>query len=329
MPKRDQLRRLMAIDRQVRGGLCPHPDTLAEELEVSRRVIFNDRAYMVNVLRAPLKFSRERNGWHYTETTWVLPAALVTRGELLAFLLCVEAATRQLGPALENELRAAVEKIGSSLQGRVEVDLESLRRHWSFAAPTSAAASERVLLLLHEAIGRQKVVAMTYFTASRNQETQRHIEPHHLHNAGGDWYVFAFDHGRAKMLTFNAGRIADISLLERSFARQEDFSPEAFLEGGFRTELGPQLFEVAVRFDASQAIYIRERRWHETQTIEELAEGGLILRLRASGLGEIVRWVLQYGSHAEVLSPPELRDLVQTEIERMARAYIKERGDEQ
>jgi hypothetical protein len=56
MPKRDQLRRILEIDRRVRSGEYPHPETLAVELEVARRVIFNDRAYMLNVLGAPLEY---------------------------------------------------------------------------------------------------------------------------------------------------------------------------------------------------------------------------------------------------------------------------------
>ncbi len=49
MPKRDQLRRLVEIDRRIRVGEFPHPDQLATDLEVKRRVIFNDRAYLLNV----------------------------------------------------------------------------------------------------------------------------------------------------------------------------------------------------------------------------------------------------------------------------------------
>ena len=42
---------------------------------------------------------------------------------------------------------------------------------------------------------------------------------------------------------------------------------------------------------------------HETQEpLEELPDGGVILRFRAGGLGEVKRWVMQWGAHAKVLA---------------------------
>lgn len=321
MPKRDQLRRLMEINQRIRAGEFPHPDQLATDLEVSRRVIFNDRAYLVNVLGAPLGFHKERRGWYYTEASYTLPAAVITRGELLALLLAVEAAQRHLEPLLENELLLAVEKIGQSLSENVRVDLESLRRNLTFAPLPRAAVDPANFFLLEEAVEAQKVVEMTYFSAHRSQSSRRQVEPHHVVNAGGDWYVLAFDRAKSKMLTFNIARVESAELLTRGFARQSDFCPDDFVQSGFRAESGPQVYDVAVRFDAAQAPYIRERHFHATQQLEELEDGGVVLHFRASGLGELTRWVLQYGASARVLSPPDLIEQVALQARKLARIY--------
>lgn len=323
MAGRDQLRRILEIDRRVRDGEYPHPDALAIELEVTRRVIFNDRAYMLGTLGAPLEYSRARGGWHYTEPNWMLPSVLITRGELLAFLLAIEAAQRQLGPALKNELVMAIEKIGRGLSSKVAVDLEALRCHFTFASLPAARTEPSTLLTLHEAVDRQSIVEMQYFSAYRNHNSRRQVEPHHLYNCGGDWYVFAFDRAKKKMLTFNAARISHLEMSEKTFLRQSDFSAEEFLQSGFRVETGLQEYSVAIRFDSQQAPYIRERSWHSTQRIEELASGALIVCFQTSGLGEIARSVLQYGSHAEVLAPPQLREMVASQLRAAARMYGK------
>lgn len=323
MPKRDQLRRLMEINQRIRAGDFPHPDQLATDLEVSRRVIFNDRAYLVNVLGAPLEFHRERRGWYYTEESYTLPSAIITRGELLALLLAVEAAQRQLEPILENELMLAVEKIGQSLSENIRVDLEALRRNLTFAPLPRAAVVPATFLLLEEAVASQKVVNMTYFSAYRGQSSRREVEPHHIVNAGGDWYLLAYDRAKTKMLTFNIARVEDAKLLPRGFALQSDFCPDDFVQSGFRAESGPQIYHVAVRFDAAQAPYIRERHFHATQQLEELEDGGVVLRFRASGLGELTRWVLQYGASAHVLSPPELVAQVASQARQLALRYAE------
>lgn len=137
-----QLERIFTIDRKIRDGQFPNAEGLAAELEVSRRVIFNDRKFLLERLGAPLRLDRTRGGWYYSEPTWVLPAVMVTQGELLAFFLSVEIARRNLGGALEASLLGAVEKIARTLPGAVEIDLEGLRAHFSFAAFSFASAIE-------------------------------------------------------------------------------------------------------------------------------------------------------------------------------------------
>ena len=165
---------------------------------------------------------------------------------------------------------------------------------------------------------------MNYFSAYRGHSSYRKVEPHHVVHSNGDWYLWAFDRTKGKMLTFNIARVENPEILPQTFARQEDFSPVDFLQSGFRTESGPELYDVTVRFDTAQAPYIRERDFHATQRREELPNGELLLHFRASGLGELTRWVLQYGPRAKVLSPPELKAAVAAQAQELARMYEEE-----
>lgn len=317
------LERIIHLDQQIREGLYPNADTLAVHWEVSRRVIFSDRKFLLERLRAPLAYNRVRGGWYYSEPNWALPSCMVTQGELLAFFLSVEIAQSNAGDALGTSLRSAVAKIARLLPDSVEVRLDQLRAHYSFAAPSNLGAKSTVLLALHEAIAAQRIVEIVYFTASTGQRKTRTVHPHHLHHAHGDWYLVAFDIGRQKMLSFHVGRIEQHHIGAVTFARQPDFDGEEWVRASFVTESSGAPQNIAIRFDEYQARYIRERRFHQTQTLEEQSDGGVILRFESSGLGEIQRWVLGYGAHAEVLSPPELRHNVQAEIEKM-RAIYKE-----
>ena len=57
----------MEIDRHIREGEYPNNDKLAKILEVSRRVIFKDRSFMIYRLGALIEFDREKGGWFYTD----------------------------------------------------------------------------------------------------------------------------------------------------------------------------------------------------------------------------------------------------------------------
>ncbi len=105
------------------------------------------------------------------------------------------------------------------------------------------------------------------------------------------------------------------------FAPRRDFDLGAFLGEAFQVSMGETREEVAIRFDANQAPYIRDRTFHPSQTVSEEKGGGLTLRFTTSGLDGVARWVLQYGAHAEVLSPKPLRDTVAREVRAMGQQY--------
>ena len=321
MSQRQQLERIMEIDRRIRDGQFPNPNQLAKDLEVSRRVIFVDRDFMITRLGAPIEFDRTRNGWYYANETWVLPGIIVTEGELLAFFLSIEVAKRYLGTGLEETLRSAVEKLSKSVKGSITVDLETLRSHYSFSAPTLLSANEHALLDLHHAIAGSKRVWMRYYTASRDEHTERTVHPYHLSNIRGDWYLIAFDELRSKFLNFSVGRIEEWRVLGEKFKRDPEFSIAKHMESAFQAERGGDPVEVVIRFAPKAARYIKEKNWHASQQIEDLDDGGLILKLQTGGLGEVKRWVMQYGGDAEVLAPLYLREECLQEIRSMLIRY--------
>jgi len=321
MSQRQQLERIMAIDRSIRDEEYPNADRLGKILEVSRRVIFNDRDFMINRLGAPIEFDRIHGGWFYADKTWVLPGMIVTEGELLAFFLSVEISKRFLGSSLESSLRSAVEKISKGVKGPVSVDLETLRSHFTFSGPTLISTNEKVLLDIHHAINYGQCFWMRYFTASRGEYTERKVYPYHLYNMRGDWYLIAFDELRNEFRNFLVGRIEEWNVLPEKFQRDIKFSISDWMGNAFQAERSDELTDVSIKFNALTARYIRERNWHPSQKIEENKDGTLILYLQTSGLGELKRWVMQYGSGAEILSPESLLKECIEEIRNMANIY--------
>ncbi len=321
LSSRQQLERILKIDRQIRSLCYPNAEGLSGELEVSRRVIFNDRQFMMDRLGAPLAFDRKRRGWYYTESNWALPMVLITEGELLAFFLSVEVGRRYMGTAFEQPLLAAVQKISRTLENRALVSLDNLQQNYTFAPPAVPTVDETALLALHGAIESHRVVFMRYLTASRLESNERTVHPHHLLHQNGEWYLLAFDRRRSKMLTFNVARVEWWTVQEEHFTPDPTFDARHWQKASFGAETQSGVVEVVIRFAPAEAVYIRERRWHETQEIEELPGGGLIMRFQTSGLGAVKRWVLGYGPHAEVLEPVTLREEIVKEIAAMKTVY--------
>lgn len=277
---------------------------------------------MIDRLSAPIEYNREQGGWYYTDPAWMLPSIMVNEGELLAFFLSVEVAQRYLGTTFEGPLRSAAEKIAQSIKGvETTVDLERLCSHYSVAESTAATTNEQLLFDLHQAIQERRQVHMNYYTAKRGEWNERTINPHHLYNDRGNWYVFGFDQLRRQMRNFHLGRIQGWQLLAERFEREVDFSADAWMAQSFQGIRGEKPVEVEIWFDEYQARWIREQRWPEGYAVEELADGELILRFWTGGLDGVRQWVMQYGPHAEVLAPPELRTQVAEALRRAAERY--------
>jgi predicted DNA-binding transcriptional regulator YafY len=117
------------------------------------------------------------------------------------------------------------------------------------------------------------------------------------------------------------GRIEEWKITSDKFKRDPEFSIAKYLGTAFQAERGGEVVDVFIRFDRQAARYIREKKWHETQQIEELEGGGLILRFQTGGLGEVKRWVLQYGGNAEVIAPENLKKDIILELGKMKVLY--------
>lgn len=174
---------------------------------------------------------------------------------------------------------------------------------------------------MHHAMTLKHQVKILYYSASSGESSRRVVDPYHLHNIRGDWYLIAFCHNRKEVRDFLVGRIKELKVLPSEFVMRHDFSLDDYLKKGFLAERGVEATEVVIKFDEYQARWIRERQWHPSQQIQELPSGELILRLKVGGLQEVKRWIMGYGPHAEVLQPESLRAQFKDEAEKMKKIY--------
>jgi predicted DNA-binding transcriptional regulator YafY len=115
-------------------------------------------------------------------------------------------------------------------------------------------------------------------------------------------------------------------MLKTKFVRDPRFNARDHLGGGFGvwSYAGEEkrTHEVHIRFEGYAARVVGERLWHSTQAILKLKPDSSVIEFQAdlSGLEEITRWVLSWGSKAKVLGPPELVKRVREELEGMMKS---------
>ena len=118
-------------------------------------------------------------------------------------------------------------------------------------------------------------------------------------------------------------RLSALLVQRARFSRPPDFRAQDYLSSGFGVwsyAPGAKLFEVHIRFTGWAARVVSERQWHHSQSILPTKTDGSEIEFRAqlAGLEEITRWVLSWGSKAQVLGPEELKQSVVAEIQLMS-----------
>jgi predicted DNA-binding transcriptional regulator YafY len=318
------LERLLQLDALLRSPLRQTAENLAQALEVSERTVRNDLNFLRDRYFAPLEWSKAK-GYHYTDPDWRLPTITLSKGELFALTLGARMLEAYAGSAYVGELRSAIARLGERLPEQSWVDLQQLaEEHILFRSGAQIDLNPEVWHGLEDACQTHKTVQMTYYTASRDAVSERQLDPYVLHiYRGTNPYVIGFCHQRQEIRWFRVDRIQQLQILPETFVPDPTFDAKDHLEMIFQHEAGGVPLPVAIWFDAPTAPYIRERRWHPTQEIQEHPDGSLTLCMVVRGLNDLKRWVLGYGKGAVVQSPPELVELVRQEAEGMLRQYYQ------
>jgi len=309
------LHRIVHIHQQLRAGRYPNVPRLAALFEVNERTVRRDLQYLREMCNAPLEFDHQRRGFYYAED-FELPPMRLSEGELLALFVGARILAEYQGTPFSQPLSSALAKLAQFAPGTITVDLQAVSEVVSFQVEPlrgEAEAVARAFRQLEQAIVERRRVLVEYYSAYRDEITLRRFDPYCLRNSGGVWYVIGHCREREALRTFALDRILTLELLEDRFEVPESFDLRRYLETAWRTEVGEPV-PVAVRFDAYQARWIRGKRWHPSQQVEETPDGGVIVRFIVGGLGELKRWVLQFGGHAEVLEPEWLRAQVAQEF---------------
>ncbi len=308
---------MVRIHQALQSGKLPNSESLARECEVSSKTVRRDIEFMRDRMGLPIAFNGVSKGYYYTEEVSGFPNLQITEGELFALIVAEKALQQYRGTSFEKPLLSAIRKMEQSLPNTISLNLASLEQTISFRTRAEPILDLAVFDQLSRAAAQRQQIELVYRKPGQAKTEVRLLDPYHLANINGEWYLFAYDHARKDIRTFAPTRIQSVKPTGKTFPRPERFSLEKRLRNSFGVHAGEGAYEVVVRFDARVADYIREKKWHESQKLRELKSGGVELQLKLSSLPEIERWILGWGGDATVVKPPELRAAIRAAAARI------------
>jgi len=313
---RPPLERMLRIHQLLQAGEFPNATSLAREIEVTTKTIHRDLEFMRDRLNLPLAFDRARNGYHYTAEVSAFPTMQITEGEIFALVVAEKALQQYRGTSFEKPLLSALRKMQQALPDTISLNLADIEKTISFRTRAEPVLNLEIFETLAQAVAQRQQLELLYRKPGAAAEP-RLVDAYHLANINGEWYLFAYDHARKDLRTFVPARIQSVKPTGKTFERTQKFSLEKRLRDSFGVHAGEGEFEVVIRFNARAADYIREKKWHPSQTLRDLKGGGAELKMKLSSLAEVSRWVLSWGGDAEVLKPRELVESVRAAAQKI------------
>ena len=324
-----QLERQMDIDRRIREGTFPSVPFLSTEWEVDERTIKCDIEFMRDRLFAPIEYSRKHKGYYYTEPIWSMPAVTIREGELVALLLARQALEQYEDLPLGALLNNFHEQVLGFVGRQVGVEPDRILKGFSFLPPPSVPVVPEIWDRLSQCLLKRQAVEVDYQSVSSDKLQIYTLDPLHIANIEGEWYLFGRSHYKGDIIQLAISRMAGARESDATFQTLEQFDPadlKKLLFGRYASMQGKSEI-VRIGVDSTYALQVRQKQWHAEQQLVEQADGSVELSFPVSSGGSklpyanVVSWVLGMGSHACVRAPQALKQLVAEEIRKMALQY--------
>lgn len=315
-PVRRSVRLILITDalKGRRGGLTPAD--LARMTETSVRSIQRDLKTLQE--ESGLALERRQGRYALVREERLGPLELTlheARAMLIAIRLYLRYSdeTEPFGVTALNKLAAIMPP---AVRAQIAASAKALDNR-----PFNADFSRNIATVT-DAWARQRTLKLSYRSAGKARPKEVIVDPYFLEPsaAGYSTYLIGYSHTHDQMRTFKIERIVSAEMLPRHFEVPADLDVDGLLSSAWGIIWGEGT-QVQLRFSKEVAWRVRESRWHPSQEVQELADGGVLMTISVASVMELGRWVRSWGDMVEVLAPESLREELRREAMKIARQY--------
>lgn len=273
--------------------MCGLPDYTPGRLIDFR--VEGDRVFvsMADYFARPFRLTREE-----ALTIFVAGRALITAGAFPRKGPLSTALEKVAGALSEGEVESA-----SAIASRIDVEMESYSSKWR--------------TIIEKGLKEKRALLIEYYSYSRDEVSEREVDPYTLLWSHGHWYLLAYCHDAKDDRLFRLDRIKSVELgAARVEGDREEFRVPA-LVGEYRP--GRKAHQVRLRFAGVEGRRLAEK-WPAAKVTEH-DDGSITVELRTRNLSWLSNYLLRFGDRVKIESPKELRRLVSGKASEMLEMY--------
>jgi len=218
----DRIQRLERLSSILKAGEPLVAETVAAELDVSRRTLFRDIA-LLREQGLPVETDRGRGGGIRLHRTWGVGRLVLNEREAIDLLVSLAIAEQMKSPVFMADLGSVRRKLLASFGPGIKVRVSRLKSRilvGEGASPVVLSGfdqpTQMVIGQLNDAFVFMNAIDIDYRDEAE-ATTRRMIEPHYILLNYPVWYLLSWDRMRSDVRTFRIDRVKRCTRLEDVF----------------------------------------------------------------------------------------------------------------
>ncbi|MBS1978546.1 MAG: YafY family transcriptional regulator [Bacteroidetes bacterium] len=316
----NRIDRLTAILIQLQTKKVVKAEEIADRFEISLRTVYRD---VKALMEAGVPIGSEAGTGYFIVDGYHLPPVMFTQDEASSMLLAGKLVEKMADKSVRTAYESAMHKIKCVLKDPEKDHLENLESHIEVYLRSRSDNRnvkdfpDHFMVEIQKAAVNHHVLNMEY--SDMNDElTMREIEPIGLFYYSMAWHLIGWCRLRNGYRDFRADRIKSLVNTHRTFEARNLMSLQEYFQSIFQTNNG--LVRAVVTFDKGA---IRNRPLYGSIAQTEVGD-----RMRAEFMMDsmmaMAKWLLMFGSKAEVEEPEELKSIMQGLVHDLHAHYLKE-----
>ncbi len=294
---------------------------LAERCETTERTIYRDLELLSVMI--PITNLGHSKGYSFVGSFSMYPLNF-TEQEALTFSL-LPSVIDQINPMLPPGFNSAYEKVMATYnkeKNRRSELVQDVANIIQMGTPAYREDQSNYLFPIIQAILNQRTIRTVYHTQSRNEASERLIDPYYLIPRDHRFYLIGYCHTAEGIRTFRLSRFRDVEEMSQPYDKG-DFNIRLYLKHTWSIERGEDQIRFKIRFSPEVARYVKEEELFVEPKMTDLSDGSLLFEVKVNHDREFLGWLAQYGPDAEILEPASYRDAMREKLARWMEIYAK------
>ena len=285
---------------------------LAERLDVNIRTIYR---YIQTLSSSGIPIESV-TGLGYKIQGYHLPPIIFTPKEAAAILMGFEFVSKKVDFSYRKDAESALLKIKSVLK-RETLEYVNKIDESTFVF-NDKFSDKNIISKIQDAIANCKLIKMQYYSMSKNEITERTIEPMGLIYYSENWRIIAYCKLRKDFREFRLNRINNLKILNKNFDKRE-FSLSNFVSKEYNIK---DPIEIKVFFDKKTARLVKEK-YSQGLIYEKESKNGVEMTFLVGKEKEdlILKWILSFHTAAKIVSPDYLKQKMVKMIKEISMLY--------